>query len=322
MASVMAFPTMSCMKVSAIQNDKYTVFSNDGYYSKTTYFYNENDYEQYVSEKNKAPVGKNIEKTKNEYNLLSMQTTNNQEFILGITKDVWVAEKLNDDGIITESRLLNKEEVDKFYTESNVDSLPNGPRTNTLSSGATLELTGNDSSEMYLLSISMSVIYDTGKQIYSIYGHASWEDKLVWLTETYRAAEETYLDYLGITWGGEGLKAESNSISGKYYDDDETYDFAKCMSESYQGFVWQFHEKEGYLGDELQYVDARVSLSRYTEFQGKETSVKLTYIHTYGKIENSVSFSVDSEGKLGMSTNLSESEKQWKIEIDVPSLKY
>ena len=168
----------------------------------------------------------------------------------------------------------------------------------------------------------MSVVYNSSSNQYTITGEASWDDVLVWLWDTNKAAEEWDFDYIGITWGGaRTLVANTHSISGKYYNGNAV-SFSKQTSDSYAGYVWQFNEKSGYLGKEMKLATATVNISKVGTSENKETNAKMTYIHTYGKIKGDISLTYNSDGSAAAGVSLSETSEQWQIEIDVPGIVY
>ena len=299
------------------RSDTYTVYSDDGYYSETTYYLNEKDFAR-QTEARSTEGGK--------YSTASGELTptdENEEFVLGISKNVWVREVTDEAGNVTESKLLKKAEIEELYEQTaKIESAARSADAEDPDFG--LSLIGLDNTKIHLLTLDLSVLYNKDTHYYFAGATASWAEQLVWFWQTDIAAEEEFEDYLGLSWGGDGaFKADIISCSGNYYHGETIYDFSRKYSDSYAGFVWQFNEKEGILGDELEHFNASISMEKINpSVQNKETSIKATYIHTYGVIEGNVSFSVDSDGKLEASANLSASEKQWQIELDVPGLEY
>lgn len=320
----------------------YTVCSDDGYYSETTYYLTEDAYN------NNIPASDNSDKTVRRAAKASSgsSNSNDEEFVLGAVKTVWVKETSDEDGNITESELLTKEEVDEIGNIGSEDAsadigedpetaqpdmlVPNRPGDG--GGGGPVETTvGTDSGSLYLLNISMEVVYNASKEEYSATGQASWAEQLVWYQDEYKAAEESSLDYIAMTWGGDSvLKATSKTISGKYYDGDAAVQFSRAKSDSYAGYVWQFHEKEYKYGDELENATANVTLARVGAMQNKETCIKLTYIHTFDEFNYTPSFSIGFDASLTgeisfsaeVSVDMSTEDDQWQIELDVPNIMY
>lgn len=127
------------------------------------------------------------------------------------------------------------------------------------------------------------------------------------------------MDLLG--GGNKTLVAKSQSISGNYYND-EAVSFSRKTSDAYVGYVWQFNEKSGYLGKEMELATAKVDLAKVGTSENMETNVKMTYIHTYGVVDASISFTITGPNSVAPSLTISESKNQWQIEIDVPGIKY
>lgn len=98
--------------------------------------------------------------------------------------------------------------------------------------------------------------------------------------------------------------------------------FSRATSDSYVGYVWQFNEKSGFLGKEMEQAKATILIKKTGTLEGKETNVKMTYIHTYSKVSGSVTFSMDSTGKAAARLTLTETQDQWQIAIDIPGIKY
>ncbi len=319
----------------------YTVSSEEGgYYSETTYYLTEETYNGHA-----AKAAKNTGRQMSAASTSSAENTEDEEFVVGATKTVWVKETTDEEGNVTESRLLNKDEVEEL--RSAADNLNLGtdedPEPTTPDAvipyrpigggggGNPETLIGTANGNLYLLDISLKVVYNSSTEEYSATGQASWAEQLVWFENEYMAAEESSFDYLAISWGGNGeLKAKSKSISGKYYDGDAAVKFSTAKSDAYAGYVWQFNEKEGFLGDELENATANVTLVNVGAKQNKETSVKMTYIHTYDKFNHTPTFSFGVNGDLngmvtiekGVSVGLETVEDQWQIAIDVPNIEY
>lgn len=298
----LSYSTPSMVKGDAENQSTYTVITDDGYYAKTTYYLTEEAYQEYLA--NEYPSTNLSVQTASETNT----SDEDVEFVVAAVQTVCVYEQVGTDGNVTESRLVTRPEFD----ESLDDSILGGSVTETI---------GSDSESFYYLDIAMSVVYNYSTKQYSVTGTASWEKKLVSSSQSYKAAEEDYFDYLGFTWGGDKtIVCKSQSISGNYYNDEEV-EFSRKISDAYVGYVWQFNEKSGRLGKEMELATAKVDLAKVGTSENKETNVKMTYIHTYGKTNEEVSFEVNSKG-YAYSVTSSETEEQWQIEIDVPGIKY
>ena len=63
------------------------------------------------------------------------------------------------------------------------------------------------------------------------------------------------------------------------------------------------------------YIDCYAKLQKtYSTYKGKETNIRLTYIHTYQSTVGSISFQGGSSG-VAAGVSLSRCDKQWQIEI-------
>lgn len=299
----LSYSTPSMVKGNAENQSTYTVITDAGYYAKTTYFLTEQAYQEYLA--NEHPSTNLSVQTASETNA----SDEDVEFVVAAVKTVCVYEQVGTDGNVTESRLLTKPEFDKELDDS-------------ISSGFENDTIGVDEESLYYLNISMSVVYNNSSKQYSVTGTASWKEEIVWAWDNYKAAEEFHFDYIGFTWGGNNsIISKSQSISGNYYNG-EAVSFSRKTSDSYVGYVWQFNEKSGYLGKEMELATAKIDLAKVGTSENKETNVKMTYIHTYGSFEESISFTPTEEGWIAPSLTFTKTENQWQIEIDVPGIKY
>lgn len=298
----------------AINNKKdvFTVCNDDEYYSETTYFLNEKEYEKYLRE-----TGTERDGEKSAAKRAASAEQDGEIFVQAAVKKVWVAEAKDDSGNVVNSRLMKKAEIDKI---DNFD-------TDTLATSGTEppEYIGGDSESKFKLDISMSVLYDQYEDTFLVYGNAYWEAKLVSWWDKNESAEEDYNDYLGITWGGKGeyLKEINRSIEGVYHND-EVVSFSRKTSEPYAGYVWQFREKSGWMGKEMKNAHAMVELQKVYAKQNLETAAKLTYIHTYGDFKIVPGLTINVGPDIGVSAAIGweDEEKSWQIEIAVAGLKF
>lgn len=329
--------TLSILLPYSINKSKdiYTLCEDGDYYSETTYYSKESDYKDYINTKTDGVVTKTkTAKTTTDANL---QETDNSEFVVAAVKSVWVAETKDENGKILENRLLNKAEIEKYNKSISNDGV------NLLSSGTVIDpepddtittsptivppdpnvFLGSDSTEMYLLDIDMNVYHNTETNEYKITGNAYWEAKLVWASDSYKAAEEYILDYMGITWGGEGLRGNTPIMNGVYHDN-TTVNTSRKASNAYAGYIWQFHEKSGWMGKEMKKGTAQVKLSKDGEIQNNYTCAKLTYIHTYQEetISSTIGITVAENPSLAASITSSVSKCSWQLEISVGGIIY
>ena len=315
---------MISMNVGLTENiDTYTIFSDEEYYSETTYYLNELVYNEHLQKRNSiAKPQAKIAQTSLMSEELDEQT--DDEFVVATIKKVWVSETVDENGEVADNHLLTKSEIEQLEASSliNADS-------NIITASATVVppianqnvYIGGDSTSMYHLDINMTVYRNSSTNKYKVSGYAYWDAILVWAWQTNEAAEEYYHDYMGITWGGEGLYGSDFSISGEYHNN-KAVSFSRKTSDSYAGYVWQFKEKSGWLGKEMKEARANVTLEKQGTKQGKYTCAKLTYIHTYGKTNSSLSISADTNPSLAASVAFSTSDKSWQVEISVGNIEY
>lgn len=289
--------------VNAQTQEKYSIVSNDEYYAETTYFLTENAYQT-------SFINTALAKT-NSTQVTKSQSNDKDEFVLAISKKVCVYEQTDALCDVVESRLLTKDEITKYSTNKSVN----------VCSSSNDDI-GSDTEYMYYLTINMALTYNSSTMQYKITGTATWDDVLVWAWENNKAAEEFFHDYIGITWGGnDTLISSSQSISGIYYGGNAV-SFSKKTSNASAGYVWQFKEKSGYLGKEMKIATANVQIAKVGALENKQTSARMTYIHTYGTINGSVSINVNSNATIAAGVTLSGTQKQWQVEIDVHGIEF
>lgn len=288
--------------------DAYSVCNDGEYYSETTYYFSEDDYAE--RKQQRAEGQTSAASTKSVTVAEPAEQGQTGEFVGAAVKRVWVSETMDEHGTVVDSHLMTKQEVEEMQRpQSSITTFSS-------------EKVGTDKESQYYLDIDLSVYYDEAANQYTAEGNAYWDDQLVWAWESNKAAEEGYLDFFGFSWGGDkDLRCDAKEISGKYYDNNWV-SYAKATSDSYSGYIWQFHEKSGYMGKEMEYANASVLLTPVKEYQGEETNIRLTYIHTYGEVNGSVSISVDSNKTVAAEVTLSQTKEQWQIEVDIPRIMY
>lgn len=223
---------------------------------------------------------------------------------------VYVIETIDSIGSVTESRLMNTAEVEKY--EKMLSSAKAG-----VSRANTWVGDDDETHQGGKLSIYL-VVYKDSSNKYLAYGTANWANGV------YHGGvngPSSGYDFIAITWGGGGeLKTLDKSISGEYQYDQGAISFSRAQSDTYKGYCWQFNEMTGaYFAN---YIDCYAKIGKtYTTNQHKETNVRLTYIHTYQQTVGSVSFEGGTEG-AAVGVSLSSCDKQWQLEIDVAGLTY
>ncbi|MCD8294497.1 MAG: hypothetical protein LUE27_04515 [Clostridia bacterium] len=288
------------LAVKSAGTGTYTVYADEDYYSETTHFATESAFDSYL----KASSGTAA------FSEATESLGNNTEFTSATAQSMWVCETEDENGVVNESRLLSKAEVEE---------IENGDASIKLLSSGETEI-GSDTESYYKLTIVLEVLHNTSNGYYTVTGTASW-DKIV-SSSSKKSAEENYEDYIGLTWGGNGaFKALSYSASGTYYNG-KSATMTRCISDTYNGYVWQFYEKSGFLGKELENATVTANISLIGAEQGKETNAKLTYIHTYGTLESGFTVSLSSNGSLSAGLTMSSSENAWQIQVDVSGIPY
>lgn len=216
---------------------------------------------------------------------------------------------VNDELVITDSRLLSKDEVmaigiDNFAP---LDEAPMPSRAATNSRGK--------------LTITFSGVYNTLSGVScDLTGTAQWDNSGICIEgENYCATGE---DFIGVTWSG-GFTAGSYSISGTnrlggeltIYESDSTPN---------AGRVWSFDETV-YTSHYTVYakdINLNMNISKNTlTGSGNTAEAVLKYIHTYSKVKGSISISPGSETVAG-SFSLSNTDKQWSIVCTAINIPY
>lgn len=214
--------------------------------------------------------------------------------------EVYVEEKIDPvKNTVISSRLLTNSEVEA------------------LKSGA--DVRGGGTTSKGKLTISMWVT-DKGSGTYVADASTKWSGFSSDLSSGPARGE----DVVGITWGGE-FKATSKNISGKdnMNGSISSSKYSLAASDTYKGYAWRFKEDLGIVMDEPKYVantDASVTIKRTypDKYQGKESTIKLTYIHTYAEASGGVSIS----GGSVPSISISGTSSQWPLEINCPGILY
>lgn len=217
------------------------------------------------------------------------------------SNEYYVYEKYDSQGNIIDSHIMNADELVTY----NIKSM----------SG----LIGSDSDYKGKLSIGL-VVTQNANNSYHIFASARWDTNSVIGGENYPDAAGD--DFFGITWGGDGeLRSSNADASGFYYNGNEV-SVSRANSDSYRGYCWQFLEKSSGVGSCMKTLDAELDLSKtYSANKGKETNVMCTYIHTYSKVNGTISFTAGYKSFAG-GISLSATDKQWQIQCDVSGLSY
>lgn len=90
--------------------------------------------------------------------------------------------------------MLKKSEIEEAFSEHSFN------KDSDATTGATLELIGDEWEKFYNLNTHFSVFYYPLENYYGVVGSASWKAELVTPFESNKAAEEFNLDYISFTW--------------------------------------------------------------------------------------------------------------------------
>lgn len=277
----------------------YTICSDEDYYSETTYYKSEEEFD-----KTCRAAGGDVSVS------LTETEDSGKQFISGIVKKMWVSETADETGGIADSHLMTKTEVTALEAAKETGEQPTA-----------LLYIGEDNTDYYYLHIYLSVIYDPVQKCYEVKGTAGWDAILVWAWDNWKAAEEYHDDFMGITWGGKRqIIATSRSFTAQYHDN-TIVQASRNLSQFDVGYVWQFREKSGWMGKELKSAIAKVSLTNRNGNTVPLTNTKLIYIHTYGSLDFALEFTYQDE-EFAASVGVSSGEKSWRVELDVFGLKF
>ena len=282
------------------RTDPYVVIENEPYYSETTYYFNK---EQFLEEEDKG-------------NKVMAHSINDQqyegEFVMAVNKTVFVEEVYDAKGNTIESRLLTRDEINEPVDQAySMDQ-------------SYIEVIGDTTQSRYDLDIRLLVLQTSG--YYVAVGYASWNTQYFGGGEEY--AEDSADDFMAITWGGNGeLQFQPGySFEIEYFVDHEPeVDPTICDINSYAGICWQFEDRIGFWGLGWPMENARASIGlkkTYPEEKGKETSIRLTYVHTYGLITPVVQVTVGYPSGLAGGLSISTVDKAWQIMVEVPDIFY
>ena len=305
--------------------NSYTVCSDDGYYSETTYYRTEDAFER-AQEKEKRSGAVQVRSVGTDGTAAQKEAEG--EFVSAATKTVWVSETVHESGAVLDSHLMTKAEIEEAEEEETLGIKPRS----IISTLGTAEETKQKLSITYRVCREASDYEPSDLEyVYSLVATAKWENGIVWFWETDKAAEEKYLDYAAFTWGGEGaLYKTALGNYGYYYNNEET-DIVSCKDEKDVGIIWMFNEKSGYLGSEMEFGLFEVCLNRKGEFQNKEAQAKFIYVHTYDTFDMDIDFTFggenagdDDNDKISLAAGISigTTKSSWQIELAIDGLMY
>lgn len=216
---------------------------------------------------------------------------------------------VNGELIVTNSRLLSKDEVMAIGVE-NFDSL-NRPSTQERAA----------SSSRGKLTITFSGNYNTSNGVScSLTGSAKWDNSGFHTEgENFCATGE---DFIGVTWAGEHT-VKSSSISGTNHLGG-AITINNAESTPNVGRVWSFNDvvKGSKYNIYAKDINLQMTISKNTlTGNGNTAEAVLKYIHTYSKVNGSISISASASGVAG-SFSLSNTDKQWSIVCTVTGIPY
>ena len=178
---------------------------------------------------------------------------------------------------------------------------------------------GSRSTKKGKLKVAMCVYKKvvSGYTYYAAYGYADWANG-VFYRDGYNLPDAGD-DYEALTWGGGGkyLVATGKNCYGKYQYNKGNILCSLEESDSYRGYCWSFQETK-YNSWCADYINCWVKLKAKRKSPKKETNVKFTYIHTWQETTGNISFSSASVA----SVSLSSTSKKWRVQLDVPGIKY
>lgn len=210
---------------------------------------------------------------------------------------------------VTESRLLTEEEVMAIGVDNFCD----------LSSVPTPKAATNSRGKL-TITFSGSYRYVGNGVSCDLEGTADWD--ISGLNVPGANFPATGDDFIGVTWAG-SYTSSDYSISGKQHNGG-TLDIYEYDSVPNTGRVWSFadlepHPKYDFYATD---IDLNMTITKNTlEGNGNTAEAVLKYIHTYSKVNGSISITPGNKTSPG-SFSLSNTDKQWSIVCTVTDIPY
>lgn len=318
---VLAAAVLYCLQY--FRPSTYTVYEDDGYYSETTYYRTEQAFERAMAELEQKEAEGSVRTHSLNAGGEAQAQQPRGEFVSAAVKSVWVYEQTDENGNVFESRLLTKQEVEQ--AEEKLQELQEDEQ-EIVARGQVFDQ--DESFERLDLTFTIyreNSDHDNASYAYVLDATASWDNLLAAVWEQSKAAEEAHVDYAAFTWGGEGaLKRTLYSDMGYYYNGAET-PISVCDEDQDVGIMWQFHEKSGLFGKEMEFARFTANLDRQYPLQEKKAQCKFTYVHTFNAYAASIKFSagVESGDFSGAAdVSLSSEKDNWKIVLFFDELEY
>jgi len=213
--------------------------------------------------------------------------------------------------IITDSRLLSEDEVMAIGID-NFEDLNTSPMPNAA-------LVANSRGKLTIAFSGLYVLDGKGISC-NLCGSAKWDVSVLNISgENIPATGE---DFIGITWSGE-FTASSHNISGKYQNG-SSISIYNPDSIPNGGRVWSFNDIIRLSKYTLYAKDINLNMiikKNVLEGNGNTAEAVLKYIHTYSKVNGSISIAPGNKTVAG-SINLSNTEKQWSLVCTVTDIPY
>lgn len=216
---------------------------------------------------------------------------------------------IGDEAVVTDSRLLSKDEVMAIgvenFTDLNTAPAPRTPATSTRGK----------------LTITFFGRYTTKNGVScNLTGSANWDSSGLCIPGVNYC--DTGEDFIGVTWSG-SFTSTKHKISGtttngtklKIYNSDSTPN---------AGRVWSFDDyttlsKYTYYAED---IDLTMTIAKNTLVgDGNTAEAVLKYIHTYSKVKGSVTIIPGSQTTAG-NFSLSNTDNQWSIVCTLTNIPY
>lgn len=213
----------------------------------------------------------------------SFNTENDGEFIYGIAKTVWAEEKYRVTSGGMNGRILDEDEV-----------------------------AAQGDGEGLSLIVAVALTYSQTEECYTAVAYAGWSGDET--TKSSLTSEIRGLDYLGLTWGGDGnIMTDERSFVGTYAEGN-AIETARSFTDSYSGIVWMFNESsaDGYMTSSAM----KIKLEREAETTGNKADLKLTYVHSFNDSITPPKIA-DTNNPRTAPSLVTESLSSWQIELDI-----
>lgn len=220
-------------------------------------------------------------------------------FVMAVEKKVWIIQTEDPSGE-TLSHPMKEEELTSLRA--------------TYLSDQTRESIQTD--ELYSLTLSLVLTEQDG--VYYPVGTANWSKDTFGYV---RGAEPYDDDCISLCWGGNRtMQASDNQFTAVDFKGNLIHG-SRCVSDCYGGYIWQFRErdsiKKSTIAKEIK-VQAAIEKG-FGEPYGKTASIKLVYLHTYGKTQTHARLKFEEDEAFVVRST---EKNNWMVELEIDGINY